>query len=159
MKATCSILRALVCVLSFASCAHIGLQQHPVAIHTEKIRTATGVTYEDLVLGMGRAAETGDRALIDYTVWLESGERVDSTLDRGVPINVTLGSAPIKGLDEGLLGMMPKGHRKLVIPSELAYGAQGVAGMIPPGATLVFEVHAIKISERSQPKSSQPSAK
>ena len=65
-----------------------------------------------------------------------------------MPISFTIGSAPIKGLDEGLIGMLPKGHRRLLIPAELAYGEEGVEGLFPPNADLVFEVTLVKLKPR-----------
>jgi FKBP-type peptidyl-prolyl cis-trans isomerase len=136
----------LACVLALAAgCRQLSLQAKPVDVHSEEVSTESGVRYEDRVLGEGEPAAHGDQVQIDYTVWLESGERVDSTLDRGVPITVKIGEAPIKGLDEGLVGMRCKGHRRLVIPSELAYGKEGVEGLFPPDANLVFEVTLVKL--------------
>lgn len=136
---------ALLVVTLSASCAHIGLQQRPVAVERGVVRTSSGVTYEELFLGTGPAAQRGDTVTFDYTVWLESGERVDSTLDRGVPLTLAIGNAPVHGLDEGLVGMQAGGRRKLKVPPELGYGEKGVPDLIPPNAPLVFEVHLIEL--------------
>jgi FKBP-type peptidyl-prolyl cis-trans isomerase len=99
-------------------------------------------------LGHGASAAPGDLVTIDYTVWLENGDRVDSTLDRGVPLTVALGEAPLRGLNEGVLGMKAGGRRRLTVPPSLAYGEEGVPGLVPPEATLLFEVHLIEIGVR-----------
>lgn len=138
-------LAILVTALS-ASCAHIGLQARPVAVERGTVRTSTGVTYEELFRGTGPEARKGDMVTFDYTVWLENGERVDSTLDRGVPLTLAIGTAPVRGLDEGLVGMQAGGRRKLVVPPELGYGEKGVPDLIPPNAPLVFEVHLIELA-------------
>jgi peptidylprolyl isomerase len=88
----------------------------------------------------------------EYTVWLEDGTRVDATSDRGVAITVTLGQAPLKAWDEGLVGIQPQGRRRLLVPSDLAYGSKGVPGMVPPNAVLVIEVLALEVA-RPEPKS------
>lgn len=131
---------------ALSACAHIGLQQRPVTVHRSSAMTTAGLHYEDLFVGQGIAAGVGDLVTFDYTVWLDSGERVDSTLDRGVPLTVALGEAPVKGLNDGLLGMQRGGRRRLTVPPDLAYGAEGVPDMIPPNATLVFEVHLIDVA-------------
>jgi len=140
-----ALLLAGPCALLLGSCAQIGLHPRPVHIPHGEVVTTTGVRYADLFVGMGPAAIMGDELVLDYTVWLEEGARVDSTLDRGVPITVRLGEAPVKGLDDGLLGMQPKGRRRIVIPPKLAYGSRGVEDMIPPDATLVYEVHVLEV--------------
>ncbi len=133
-------------LLALASCAHIGLQQRPVEIQRNTFRTTSGLKYEELFLGQGLSAATGDTVTFDYTVWLENGERVDSTLDRGVPLTVALGSAPVPGLNTGLIGMQSGGRRRLTVPPSMGYGSEGIPGMIPPDATLIFEVHLIEVS-------------
>jgi FKBP-type peptidyl-prolyl cis-trans isomerase len=127
-------------------CAQIGLQPRPVEVEHRKVATTSGLDYEELALGSGMAAAPGSSVTFDYTVWLADGTRVDSTLDRGVPITVTLGSAPLRAFDEGLAGMQPEGRRRLIVPPELAYGAEGVPDLVPPDATLVFEVHVLEVS-------------
>lgn len=136
--------------LLLASCAHIGMQPRPVPLHRGEISTTTGLRYEDLFLGQGPAAMPGDEVTFEYTVWLESGARVDSTYDRGVAITVKLGSAPLKAWDDGLPGIQSQGRRRLVVPPQLAYGSKGVEGMIPPDATLIIEVLALDVSRREK---------
>lgn len=134
----------LACAL--ASCAHIGLQRRPVAVHRGEISTTSGLRYEDLFHGEGPAARAGDEVTFEYTVWLEDGTRVDSTLDRGVAITVELGKAPLAAWNEGLVGIQPQGRRRLVVPPHLAYGSKGVEGMIPPDATLLIEVLVLEVT-------------
>lgn len=141
--------RALLLATLTVSCAHIGLQQRPVAVARGTVRTSSGVTYEELFRGTGPAAQKGDTVTFDYTVWLADGERIDSTLDRGVPLTVAIGNAPVRGLDEGLVGMQAGGRRKLSVPPELGYGVTGVQDLIPPNASLVFEVHLIELALRA----------
>ncbi len=135
-----------------ASCAQIGLQQRPMPVHHETASTTSGLKFQDLFIGQGPAARPGDQVTFEYTAWLEDGTRVDATSDRGVAITVTLGRAPLKAWDEGLVGIQPQGRRRLVVPPDLAYGSKGVAGMVPPNAVLVIEVLAVGV-ERPDPKS------
>jgi FKBP-type peptidyl-prolyl cis-trans isomerase len=99
---------------------------------------------QDLVAGDGEIAERGRTALVHYTGWLIDGTRFDSSLDRGQPLPVRLGGGQvIKGWEEGLQGMRVGGKRKLTIPPDLAYGPAGRPPVIPPSATLVFDVELV----------------
>jgi FKBP-type peptidyl-prolyl cis-trans isomerase len=122
---------------------------HPAHPREPEVRTPRGIGYDDVRVGKGPPAARGDSLLIDYTLWLEDGRRVDSTLDRGLPLWLTLGEAFVRGLDDGMEGMRAGGRRRIVVPPELGYGAEGVPGLIPANATLVFEVHLI---QREPPK-------
>ena len=133
-------------LLVSAGCAQIGLQARPVPMNHREVRLSSGVTCEDLFLGEGIAASRGDEVELDYTLWLEDGTRIDSTLDRGVPETIVLGEGPIRGLDEGLVGIQAGGRRKLRVPPALGYGKEGVEGFVPPDATLVFEVHVLGVN-------------
>ena len=135
----------IACAPWIAACAQIGLQHRPVPMSHREVTTSSGVTFEDEFLGSGPAAMMGDELRLDYTLWLEDGTRIDSTLDRGVPEPMRIGQAPVKGLNDGLVGMQPEGRRRIVVPPELGYGARGVEGMIPPNAKLVFEVHVLEV--------------
>lgn len=102
---------------------------------------------EDLQVGEGPAAQAGDTISVDYTGWLQDGTQFDSSRDRGQPFTFTLGQGDvIVGWDEGLIGMQVGGVRRLTIPSDKAYGASGAGGgLIPPNATLIFEVELLDI--------------
>ena len=99
---------------------------------------------QDLVVGSGAEAVAGKRVSVHYTGTLTDGSKFDSSLDRGKPFQFTLGAGQvIKGWDQGVAGMKVGGKRKLTIPPDLGYGARGAGGVIPPNATLVFEVELI----------------
>ena len=111
-----------------------------------EVTTPSGLKYTDLVLGDGAVAEPGKRVSVHYTVWLTDNTKVDSSLDRGKPFDFVLGQGQvIRGWDEGVKGMRVHGKRRLTIPPDLGYGAQGAGGVIPPNATLVFEVELLDV--------------
>ena len=106
---------------------------------------SSGLQYEDVVVGDGDQASTGNQVSVHYTGWLfedgKTGTKFDSSKDRGEPFRFPLGAGHvIRGWDEGVSGMKVGGTRRLVIPPELGYGARGAGGVIPPNATLLFEV-------------------
>jgi len=108
--------------------------------------TASGLQYKDVTVGNGTEAKQGDTVSVHYTGWLTDGTKFDSSVDRGQPFNFPLGTGRvIAGWDEGVAGMKVGGKRKLVIPSDLGYGARGAGSVIPPNATLVFEVELLGI--------------
>jgi FKBP-type peptidyl-prolyl cis-trans isomerase FkpA len=108
------------------------------------VTTPSGLQYVDLVVGTGPEARKGQSVNVHYTGWLTSGEKFDSSVDRGQPFTFPLGGGRvIKGWDEGVAGMKVGGRRKLIIPPQLAYGDRGAGGVIPPNAELVFEVHLL----------------
>lgn len=114
------------------------------------ITTASGLQYEDVTVGEGIAAKAGDEAVVHYTGWLYSngtqGKKFDSSKDRNDPFEFSLGAGNvIKGWDEGVQGMQVGGVRRLVIPAHLGYGARGAGGVIPPNATLLFEVELLAL--------------
>ncbi|WP_298234037.1 FKBP-type peptidyl-prolyl cis-trans isomerase [uncultured Azohydromonas sp.] len=116
------------------------------------ITTASGLQYEDTKPGTGATAQAGTNVTVHYTGWLQDpsksdgrGRKFDSSKDRRDPFRFNLGAGQvIQGWDEGVQGMQEGGTRVLVIPPELGYGAYGAGGVIPPNATLVFEVELLK---------------
>ncbi len=113
----------------------------------------SGLQYEDTVVGSGAVATAGRRVRVHYTGWLHDpaapdgrGKKFDSSKDRGDPFAFPLGAGHvIRGWDEGVQGMAVGGTRVLVIPADLGYGARGAGGVIPPNATLVFEVELLAV--------------
>lgn len=108
--------------------------------------TASGLIIEELVTGDGAEAATGQEVTVHYTGWLTDGKKFDSSKDRDDPFVFPLGGGRvIRGWDEGVQGMKVGGKRKLTIPSDLGYGTRGAGGVIPPNATLVFEVELLAV--------------
>ncbi|MEN9358568.1 MAG: hypothetical protein RL095_103 [Verrucomicrobiota bacterium] len=109
-----------------------------------EITTASGLKIEHLVTGAGPSPKANSVVVVHYTGWLADGSKFDSSLDRGAPAEFPL-SGVIKGWTEGLQLMKLGGKAKLTLPASLGYGARGAGGLIPPNATLVFEVELIDI--------------
>ena len=110
------------------------------------MKTASGLEYEDVRVGNGAEAKAGKTVEVHYTGWLTDGKKFDSSRDRGEPFQFKLGAGQvIKGWDEGVAGMKIGGQRKLTIPAALGYGSRGVGGVIPPNATLVFDVELLGV--------------
>lgn len=111
----------------------------------EEITTESGLVILDLVLGEGEEAIPGKTVTVNYTGKLENGEQFDTSIGRA-PFSFPLGAGRvIKGWDEGVTGMKVGGQRKLTIPPELAYGTRGAGNVIPPNATLIFDVELLKV--------------
>jgi peptidylprolyl isomerase len=109
------------------------------------ITTDSGLKYYDLEEGTGETPTPGQPVSVHYTGWLEDGSMFDSSLTRGQPFQFVIGAGQvIPGWDEGVAGMKVGGKRQLVIPADLAYGEQGAGGVIPPNATLIFEVELLE---------------
>ena len=107
---------------------------------------ANGLVIDEIEVGNGETAVKGKMVSVHYTGWLTDGKKFDSSKDRNDPFNFPLGAGHvIRGWDEGVQGMQEGGKRKLTIPPELGYGARGAGGVIPPNATLTFEVELLKV--------------
>jgi len=113
-----------------------------------EITTDSGLRYTDIQVGDGETATgKGQTVVVHYTGWLEDETKFDSSVDRNEPFSFPLDCRfVIPGWDEGVKGMQVGGKRRLVIPSELGYGSQGAGGVIPPDATLIFEIELLEIS-------------
>lgn len=108
--------------------------------------SSTGLKFKDAKVGDGPRPQRGQKVIVHYTGWLTNGQKFDSSVDRGQPFDFVLGAgAVIKGWDEGVAGMHVGGQRRLVIPPQLGYGANGAGGVIPPNATLVFDVQLLGV--------------
>ncbi|HNE43327.1 MAG: FKBP-type peptidyl-prolyl cis-trans isomerase [Betaproteobacteria bacterium] len=108
--------------------------------------TASGLVVDELTVGNGIEAGAGKYVFVHYTGWLTDGSKFDSSRDRRQPFSFLLGRGQvIAGWDEGVQGMKVGGSRKLTIPPHLGYGAAGAGGVIPPNATLVFEVELLDV--------------
>ena len=111
------------------------------------ITTDSGLIIEDIVEGSGETAAVGHTVSVHYTGWLTNGSKFDSSKDRNDPFDFPLGGRRvIAGWDEGVQGMKVGGTRKLTIPPELGYGKRGAGGVIPPDATLIFDVELLEIN-------------
>jgi FKBP-type peptidyl-prolyl cis-trans isomerase len=120
----------------------------PTTVTGDGTSTPSGLIYWDVVVGSGATAVSGSHVKVHYTGWLLSGEKFDSSRDRGEPFSFVLGVGQvIKGWDEGVAGMKVGGKRQLRIPPKLGYGEAGAGGAIPPNATLIFDVELLDVSK------------
>ena len=110
------------------------------------VTTPSGLRYVDIVEGTGELPQKGQTVVVHYSGSLEDGRKFDRSRDRNQPFEFPIGAGRvIKGWDEGLSTMKVGGQRKLIIPSELGYGSRGAGGVIPPNATLIFDVELLEI--------------
>lgn len=112
----------------------------------EEITTASGLKYTDTTEGTGASPTKGQLVTVHYTGTFEDGKKFDSSVDRDEPFQFVIGAGQvIAGWDEGVMSMKIGGKRKLIIPSDLAYGSRGAGGVIPPNATILFDVELIDV--------------
>ena len=128
----------------------IGALFRPAMAQNQVHQMPDGLKYTDTKLGTGAVAKPGAKVSVHYTGWLDNngakGAKFDSSLDRGQPFQFTLGAHEvIAGWDEGVAGMKVGGERTLIIPPDLGYGARGAGGVIPPNATLIFDVQLLAV--------------
>lgn len=127
--------------------ATVQVAENIMADSTENVvTTESGLQYVDLKVGTGATPQKGEKVEVHYTGTLENGSKFDSSRDRNRPFSFTIGVGQvIKGWDEGVATMKVGGQRKLIIPPQLGYGDQGAGGVIPPNATLIFDVELLKV--------------
>lgn len=118
----------------------------PPPVSGQLMPTPSGLEYIEVQVGAGAAASAGQQVSVHYTGWLTNGTKFDSSVDRGQPFQFALGRGQvIRGWDEGVAGMRVGGKRRLIIPPNLGYGASGAGGVIPPNATLIFDVELLGV--------------
>ena len=118
----------------------------PTPVTGDPVRTPTGLEYWDIKVGDGALADRGKIVFVHYTGWLTNGKKFDSSVGTGHPFRFHLGNGEVvKGWDQGVAGMRVGGKRQLRIPPELGYGSSGYPGLIPPGATLIFDVELVGV--------------
>ena len=118
------------------------------AAPAKTVTTASGLKYVDVKVGKGAVPVKGKQVKVHYTGTLENGKKFDSSLDRNEPFSFVIGVGQvIPGWDEGVMSMKVGGKRKLIIPSKLGYGASGAGAVIPPNATLLFDVELLDVAK------------
>jgi FKBP-type peptidyl-prolyl cis-trans isomerase FkpA len=140
------VLGAAALTALIAACAQTQAPSGGSAGGGDEVTTSSGLRYTDVKVGTGTEATAGKSVSVHYTGTLTNGTKFDSSKDRNQPFVFPLGAGRvIKGWDEGVAGMKVGGVRKLTIPANLGYGAQGAGGVIPPNATLLFEVELLDV--------------
>ena len=154
---TCYLPLALLTALTISACTSSDIAvpastkqtaptSAPASLGNAARTTSKGLIIETLATGSGPVAATGNTVSVHYTGWLTNGTKFDSSRDRNEPFKFRLGAGQvIPGWDEGVAGMQPGGKRRLTVPAQLAYGARGAGGVIPPNAVLIFEVELLSI--------------
>ena len=140
---------ALALITGLGGAVAIGLSS-PANAQAKTMTTASSLQITDSVVGTGASPKTGQTCIMHYTGWLyvngAKGKKFDSSLDRGQPFEFPIGTGRvIKGWDEGVATMKVGGKRTLIIPPALGYGASGAGGVIPPNATLIFDVELLGV--------------
>jgi peptidylprolyl isomerase len=148
MKKLVSLLLAGAAAVALASPPAYADEKAEKKSESKMVKTGTGLQYEDVVVGTGAQPHTGQTCLVHYTVWLwengAKGRKVDSSVDRGKPLEFQLGVSPmIKGWTEGVSTMKVGGKRNLLVPPQIGYGIKGSGDVIPPNATLFFELELV----------------
>jgi peptidylprolyl isomerase len=119
----------------------------PTKLTGKPVTTISGLKYYDIKVGNGPMPHAGQQVKVHYTGWLTDGKKFDSSVDRGEPFTFAIGAGQvIKGWDEGVASMKVGGKRQLIIPPGLGYGPRGAGGVIPPNATLIFDVELLGIN-------------
>jgi peptidylprolyl isomerase len=139
-------------VTAICSVSVMAAQEQPRAKEktaaAKTVTTASGLKYTDVKVGSGASPVKGKQVKVHYTGTLENGKKFDSSVDRNEPFTFVIGVGQvIAGWDEGVMSMKVGGKRKLIIPSKLGYGAAGAGGVIPPNATLLFDVELLDVSK------------
>lgn len=141
-----SLLVALVFIATGSGCQNTA-ETLPEGIVGEIVTTKSGLIYVDNVIGDGDSPTKGKQVTVHYTGKLTDGTKFDSSVDRDQPFSFTIGVGQvIKGWDEGVMSMRVGGKRTLTIPPDLAYGDKGAGGVIPPGATLIFDIELLSVN-------------
>ena len=131
-----------------SNAANAPSRSSPMKVSGQPTTTPSGLQYWDIVVGTGGTAVAGTTVKVHYTGFLTTGEKFDSSRDRSEPFSFSLGAGQvIKGWDEGVAGMKVGGQRQLRIPPGLGYGASGAGGVIPPNATLIFDVELLEVGK------------
>ena len=136
---------------------HVPNTNAPTKVVGDGVKTESGLQYWDTKVGTGEEAKSGDKVKVHYTGWFISGKKFDSSVDAHQPYSFTLGQGNvIKGWDEGVAGMKVGGKRQLRIPPELAYGEKGFKDIVPPDATLIFDVQLLAVTPAPAKESPTP---
>lgn len=143
----------VIAVLSIIYAMPVLAVQEPVKVKgtaaaAKSVTTPSGLKYVDVKVGNGVSPVKGKQVKVHYTGTLENGKKFDSSVDRNEPFSFVIGVGQvIQGWDEGVMSMKVGGKRKLIIPSKLGYGASGAGGVIPPNATLLFDVELLDVAK------------